>query len=252
VASSAVILVLFQGWMPAETALETEDLLFMFLIGTAAVAGYLAFYKGLALGPVAVVSPIAAGDGAVVALIGVLVLGEVLAVGHFLAMGLLVLGVVLAATDLRELKKGLAVPSKGPLYGLVTMFGFGIAIAGITYMAERCQSFLLPVLVLRACILIQIAFAAGVRREWYLPGAGLGVILAAILIGVLDTASLLALAQGMVVEQDARMSLLGPLYGTYPVVTLLLSLVFLREKVVANQWVGIVLVLLGTLLMVAI
>ena len=76
-----------------------------------------------ALGPVAVVSPLAAGDGAIVVLIGVFLFGETLALGHFAAIALLVVGVVLAATDLRELRRGMAVPSKGPLFGLITMVG---------------------------------------------------------------------------------------------------------------------------------
>jgi uncharacterized membrane protein len=72
------------------------------------------------------------------------------------------------------------------------------------------------------------------------------VILAAVGVGLLDTGSLLALAQGMVAEQGARVSLLGPLYGAYPVVTVLLTQLFLKEKLVANQWVGVALVVVGT------
>ena len=48
------------------------------------------------------------------------------------------------------------------------------------------------------------------------------------------------------------MSLLGPLYGAYPVVTVLLALVFLKEKLAANQWVGIGCVLVGTFLVITI
>jgi uncharacterized membrane protein len=50
----------------------------------------------------------------------------------------------------------------------------------------------------------------------------------------------------MVAEQGARVSLLGPLYGAYPVVTVLLTQLFLKEKLVANQWVGVGLVITGT------
>src|SRR5262249_52064381 len=152
----------------------------------------LAFYRGLALGPVAVVSPIAACDGAVAALLGIALIGESLVVPHYLAIVLLVLGVALAATDLRELRKGLKALGKGPLLALVTMFGFGIAIAGIAYMAARCQSFLIPVLTLRCCIFLQMVAVAGVKRSTPLSGVGLGVILAAVGVGLLDTGSLLA------------------------------------------------------------
>ena len=151
-----------------------------------------------------------------------------------------------AVEQLRELHKGLKVSSKGPLLALVTMVGFGIAIAGIAYLAGRCQSFMVPVLTLRCCIFVQMAALAGVKRQGCLPGVGLGVVLGAMAVGLLDTGSLLALAQGMVAQTDAKVALLGPLYGAYPVVTILLTLLFLREKLVANQWAGVGLVMVGT------
>jgi drug/metabolite transporter (DMT)-like permease len=251
IAGSAGVLLLAHFAWSQQSWLSWQDLALMFVIAAAALAGYLAFYKALALGPVAVVSPIAACDGAVAALIGIALIGETLVTGHYAAIALLVLGVALAATDLRELRKGLRTAGKGPLLALITMVGFGIAIAGIGYMADRTQSFLLPIVALRCCILLQLAAAVGVHRPRLHPGVGAAVILAAIGVGLLDTGSLLALAQGMVAEQGARVSLLGPLYGAYPVVTVLLAQMFLREKLVANQWVGIVLVIVGTILVVA-
>jgi uncharacterized membrane protein len=252
IAGSALFLVLLQLVWFQQSLMSLPDLLLMFGIATAAVVGYLAFYRALALGPVAVVSPIAACDGAVAALIGVALIGESLRGVHYAAIALLVLGVALAATDLRELKKGLKMPGKGPLLALVTMFGFGIAIAGVAYLADRYQSFLLPILCLRCCIFIQMLAVAGVKRPAAVSGAGLAVVLAAAGIGLLDTGSLLALAQGMVAEQGSKVALMGPLYGAYPVITVLLTQLFLREKLVTNQWVGVGLVMFGTIAIVVI
>jgi drug/metabolite transporter (DMT)-like permease len=256
IASSALLLLLAQAvWSPGSW-LSWQDTAVMFGIAAAALAGYLAFYRALAIGPVAVVSPIAACDGAVAALIGALLIGEALLPGHYIAITLLVLGVALAATNLRELRQGLTSVGQGPLLAVVTMVGFGVAIAGIGYMADRYQSFLLPIVVLRLCIFMQMLAASKMGGGWVAcPRLCVGmarsrggwlVMLAAALVGLLDTGSLLALAQGMVAEQGARVSLLGPLYGAYPVVTVLLTQVFLKEKLVRNQWVGVALVVVGT------
>jgi drug/metabolite transporter (DMT)-like permease len=252
IAGSIAPLVLIQVLWADSGWLTWPDTLLMFAVAAAAVAGYLAFYRGLALGPVAVVSPIAACDGAVAALIGIGLLGESLLIGHYAAIVLLVIGVALAATDLRQLRQGLRAPGRGPLLALVTMVGFGIAIAGIAAMAGRYHSFLLPILALRTCIFVQMAATAAVRRQRINPGLGMGVVLAAVGVGLLDTGSLLALAKGMVAEQGSRVSLLGPLYAAYPVVTVLLTQRFLREKLVANQWIGVSLATVGTILMAAI
>ena len=250
IASSALVLVVAQLVFPPERWLTWQDTLLTFGIAAAALAGYLAFYRGLALGPVAVVSPIAACDGAVAALLGVGLIGEALLPAHWAAVALLVAGVALAATNFHDLKLVLGAAGKGPLFAVVTMIGFGIAIAGIGYLADQYQSFLLPILVLRGCIFVQLAATATVRRTaWRVPAA---LLLAAVGVGLLDTGSLLALAQGMIAEDGARVSLLGPLYGAYPVVTVLLALVFLKEKLAVNQWVGVGCVLVGTFLVITI
>jgi drug/metabolite transporter (DMT)-like permease len=249
VAASALVLLPVQVLWFREPLPGWRDTALLFLAAGAALVGYLAFYRALALGPVAVVSPIAACDGAVAALVGVLLAGESLLGGHLAAVALLILGVVLAATDLRELRKGLRRAGKGPLLAVVTMFGFGIAIAGVALMAGRYRSFLLPILVLRCALFVQMLAAAGLRRPSLSAGAGL--VLAAAGVGLLDTASLLALAGGMA-EEGGRVALLGPLYGAYPVVTVLLSLLFLRERLAANQWLGVLLVMAGTALAVVV
>src|SRR5262245_50248794 len=89
IAGSAVVL-LTAGLVRGGSPLSATDTAVMFLVAGAALVGYLAFYRALALGPVAVVSPIAACDGAVAALIGIALLGERLGGWQFLAVGLLV------------------------------------------------------------------------------------------------------------------------------------------------------------------
>ena len=251
IAGSAFLLLAVQVGLSREPLPAASDVLLMFAVAAAGLAGYLAFYRGLALGPVAVVSPIAACDGAVAALIGMAFIGESLGPVQIGAVLLLVVGVALAATDLAAFRKGLKESAKGPLLAVVTMVGFGIALAGVGAVARRGQSFLMPILILRCFIFVQLAVTAGATRRRLLPGVGVGIVLAAAAIGVLDTASLLAFARGMLAEEGGTVSLLGPLYGAYPVVTVLLSLLVLREKLVANQWLGIVLVLLGTVVLAA-
>src|SRR5690349_12204919 len=67
VGASALVLLPAQLLWLREPLPVWRDALLMFLAAAAALVGYLAFYRALALGPVAVVSPIAACDGAVAA-----------------------------------------------------------------------------------------------------------------------------------------------------------------------------------------
>ena len=64
--------------------------------------------------------------------------------------------------------------------------------------------------------------------------------------GYLDTAAFALSNLGMRVEQVSVLSVLGSLYGA---VTVALAAIFLRERVAAQQWLGIVAIFLGVALM---
>jgi drug/metabolite transporter (DMT)-like permease len=241
IASSAALLLLAQAWA-REPAPAWGDALALAGVAVAAAVGYLAFYRGLAVGPVGVVAPIAACDGAVAALLGLALAGGALGGGHVVAIALLVAGVALAAGDLRDLRSA---RSRGPLLAVVTMFGFGVALAGLGALSRRSGTVLMPVLVLRCAILLQLTAAAGLRRRSLWAGASAGLLLAAAGVGLLDTASLLAFARGALAESAGGVALLGPLYGAYPAVTVLLGRLFLKEKLAVNQWLGVALLLGG-------
>lgn len=68
-------------------------------IGTIDVLAYMAFYKGLSIGPVAIVSPISSSYGLVTVIISVLVLHEATTVWHALGICLTLVGVVLVSLD---------------------------------------------------------------------------------------------------------------------------------------------------------
>src|ERR671924_242732 len=66
-------------------------------LGPIGTGAYLAFYRALQLGPIALVSPIASANGAVVVVLAVVLLGDTLSATQALGAGLVVCCVVLAA-----------------------------------------------------------------------------------------------------------------------------------------------------------
>ena len=64
--------------------------------------------------------------------------------------------------------------------------------------------------------------------------------------GFFDTAAFTLSNLGMRIEQVAIVSVLGSLYGA---VTVVLSALFLRERIAALQWIGIVSIFSGIILM---
>jgi drug/metabolite transporter (DMT)-like permease len=64
-------------------------------------------------------------------------------------------------------------------------------------------------------------------------------------VGLLDTSAYVFNNYGMLHEQTSVVSVLASLYGA---VTVALAALFLREKVTASQWLGIVAIFIGIIL----
>ncbi|MGC2269415.1 MAG: DMT family transporter, partial [Candidatus Acidiferrales bacterium] len=76
-----------------------------------------------------------------------------------------------------------------------------------------------------------------------LPRGGVWWLLLAV--GVLDTAAFVANNAGLSTGQVSVVSVLASLYGA---VTVLLSWIFLRERLELSQWLGIVLIFAGVVM----
>src|SRR2546425_4440207 len=93
------------------------------ILGLIAVA---ALYRGLALGPVAVVAPVVASYVVITVILVVVFLGERLTTAQVFAASLVFVGVVLTSTDARQLRATLGRPVLGVRLGLIATLTFGV------------------------------------------------------------------------------------------------------------------------------
>jgi drug/metabolite transporter (DMT)-like permease len=128
--------------------------------GLLAAVGYYAFYRGLAAGPVTLVSTISSGSSIVTFLLAFLLLNESLSPGHLIALGIIFLGLIQASTDLREIRGQLSPKSRSPVRGssgvkwaLLTVVTFG-AMDFSVGLSATISSWFLPVLFMRCFSLL--------------------------------------------------------------------------------------------------
>src|SRR5436305_8412921 len=74
------------------------------ITGVMAAVGYFSLYRGLELGPLAIVSPVTAADGAVGAVLAVLFLNELLSPWQIAMLVIIFLGILGASTNLVEVR----------------------------------------------------------------------------------------------------------------------------------------------------
>jgi drug/metabolite transporter (DMT)-like permease len=229
--------------LPGPSAAQLAALAALGLVGVAAYAG---FYRALELGPIAIVSPIASSNGAIVVLLAVLVLDESLtsvqALGCLLVLGFIVLAAV-EPTGARRGEGGGAGEGAGsgiPL-ALLTAASFGAYLFGLATLSDEL-GWLIPILVARTATVAVLAAVAVARTPAATGSLGRLGLLGCVGAGMLDAAGYLAFNRGAEVGEVAITSAAA---AAYPVIPILVGLAALRERIAWHQLVGVGGVLCG-------
>jgi drug/metabolite transporter (DMT)-like permease len=220
-------------------------LLVLPLIGISGALSYVAFYRALELGPIALVSPIAAGYAAIVIAFSLIFLREHVAALALLGAGVTIGGVILASTDLRRLPVEGRRARGGVFFALLAMLGFGggaFLIGAIARDTGWFGTIYLSRLGSAATLAVILA-ATGTRR---LRAAGMGSIVPALLIGVMDIGGFALYARG---AEVGRVSITAASSVIYPLIPILVGVAYLRERPAINQWAGVAAVGAGLVLL---
>ncbi len=206
-------------------------------VGLAALGAVslLMLYRGLALGPIAVVSPIVAGYTAVTVLLLVLFVGERVTAGEAVAIAVTFAGVLLASTDARHVVALISRPLPGVPSGIVAMLGFG-AWGALMALAVRSEDLLALILVGRVAgfaimLLVALALRSGPPAD---RSAGTLALVATV--GLFDTLANVLFVVGLA---TAEATIVATASGLYPVLPALLAIVFLGERLAASQYAGV-------------
>lgn len=215
---------------------EPRFLLYGALAGLAGLAALAAFYRGLEIGRMAVVTPIAATGAAIPVAVG-LATGErpsaLQAAGLLLAFA----GVLLVS---RERPEGAARTraATGTGLALVAALGFGAFFVGMDAAGDGDVLWaLLAARSLDAVLLVAVAATLG--RGIRLARRDVRDVAA---VGTFDVAAGALFAFGSTV---GLVSLVAVLASLYPVVTIVLASLVLNERIRASQGAGVALALAG-------
>jgi len=205
---------------------------------------YLAFYKGLQIGYVSVISPIAASGVIIAIILSTIFLGETLTSLQAIGVGFAILGAILTSFkfhDLIKLKlKSLAV---GVKYALVAMIAIGIYLVLLDMLVEELGWFLPLLLVKVSTVLYFLVYTSMRKKNLSFPKKA---PLFVILVGVFEVIGALSYMAGIGLEFTA---LVAPISATAPMLTIILARMFLKEMLDTNQKLGVVTVIIGVVLL---
>ena len=219
----------------------------MAAISALAFGTYIFFYRALQIGPIAIVTPIIGANAVVVILLAVALSGERLNTIQLAAMPAVIGGVALVSVDLRNLKSKRGLVGQGVLFAIVTMFCLG-SWQYLISLASRELGWFLPVFLTRMLTLAMVAPALAVTRTAPWRTLSLTLLAGAVFVALLETLGLFAFARG---AEVGVISIVAAAATIYPVLPILGGLVFFREKIAPNQWVGLATAMAGLMLLAA-
>ncbi|HEY8589106.1 MAG TPA: DMT family transporter [Naasia sp.] len=225
---------------------STEAVLIGALAGVLGAIGTWAFYEGLAVGPMSILSP---GVAAVYALLPAVVgvwLGERFTVWGWVALAAVIGAAVLLAAP-RE-KDSLRVTPRAAILGLIAGVGYAGYIIAIDQ--TPAESGLIPLLMDLMVAAVLFAALLGVPRFRRTPVGGTGSARKAILVAL---GAGVALAFGNILLviglHLGDLAVMGVLNALYPLGTVLLAFLVLRERLSLLQGLGILLAIAGSVLL---
>jgi len=222
------------------------------LVGLTGAGAYLAYFTGLRMGPVAVVSGVVAAYGGLTVILAVIIRGENLTTTQAVGAALATLGVVLTGLQFDGDWRSTRLAGPGVAFaiiGLVLFASMSIVTDIVIDLADWLQVLLVSVTVVLLFIALTVA------RERSRPvladesGAEAGqatrdprVLGLVVVAGLLDVAGLAVFTYGL---EHAQTWLVGLASSFGPVVTIAAAVIFMGERLRRIQWVGVASIVAG-------
>ncbi|MGH3013977.1 MAG: EamA family transporter [Gaiellaceae bacterium] len=224
------------------------DLAWLAFVGVLGGLSYLAFYRALAIGPISIVSPIVSAYAAVTVVCAVLIGGERLAAGETAAIVVVIVGVLLASSDLAQMRHLERVAVLGIVLALATAVVIGAFVYGVAYFSAE-YGWLVPIVLARGFSTLFLVLVSLRGGEWRLPDRSPRFLATVVLIAFVDTLGYVAFNFGV---RHADTSIVATAAAPYAVVPIVAGVAFLHERPGAVQWGGVGLVLGGLVLLGAV
>jgi drug/metabolite transporter (DMT)-like permease len=253
VGATVVLLVAVVSGTPFPT--DPAVLLGGSLVGLAGAGAYLAYFTGLRIGPIAVVSGMVAAYGGLTVVLAVVVRGESLTVIQAAGATIATVGVIMTGVAFDGTMRGTRLASPGVAFAIVALvlfasmsIGSDIVIDISSWIEVLIVSRTANAIVSMVILAIALTVLRGPAKPLIIgqsgePGAiDRRVVALVAAAGLLDVAGLIVFTYGL---EFADTWLVGLASSFGPAVTIVVAVAFLGERLKPVQWLGLAGVLVG-------
>jgi uncharacterized membrane protein len=234
---------------PALPALTPTNLAFALVFGLLNASAYVLFYKALDIGEASIVAPISSTFNVIAPIVSFLVFRESFSALKIAALALVVVGVALTAFQFGDLRSGVSARklAKGVPYALIWVLIWGVYLPFWDRFVEG-DGWVVWAMLVKLVLVVSVAAYATFLRQESLAFSPVGVVGWLVFIGFCETVATLGISGSMSASVNTT-SIVVAITSAYPLVTVLLALALLKERLAANQGVGVGLILTGMVLL---
>ena len=226
-----------------QLSITLTNLSIIFVSSIIYILSYYMFMRGFEVGNVSLVSPISGSFSIITVMLALLFLGESLSIIKFSAVFLMLAGVFLTSTDIMKIRS--ITSQKGLKEALLAMTGFGLSFFILGFVSKQMNS--LNIFIFASLSQAFFFIALSVMKRGLITKGDMNIELASIFIihSLIVNTGWFAYIFGVGID---LVSLVTPLSSLFPGITVLLALLFYKEKLVTNQKLGIIGILVGVFL----
>ncbi|MEX2183251.1 MAG: DMT family transporter, partial [Chloroflexota bacterium] len=225
------------------------------LVGLAGAGAYLAYFTGLRIGPISIVSGMVAAYGGLTVVLAVIVRGETLTLLQAAGATLATIGVILTGVAFGGSIRGTRLASPGVAFAIVALVLFAAMSIGSDIMIDlaswqqvllvsRSANAILSTIILVGALTVarRVAEPLLIGQQGSDGRLDRRVIALVGMAGLLDVAGLIVFMYGL---EFAETWLVGLASSFGPAVTIIVAVAFLGERLKPIQWLGLAGVLTG-------
>ena len=227
-------------------AITTGQWVAMLALGPLSVVTFFCLFRGLQLGPLAIVSPLLTSWSVVALVLAVVVLGESLATHQIAGAALIVVGAALASLRLTPASRARASIGPGLVFALAAVAGLGAYNFAVGDLSQDTGWFMALYVSRTAGLAIMLAVAAASDQWPWRHLEARRLVLAFVVPGVLATLGSMAFSRG---AELGYVSITAAATGIYPAIPIAAGLVVLRERVTPLQAAGLAAIVGGLLVL---
>lgn len=230
--------------------LSWKSLIGVLMFGVADLAAIFAFFKAIAIGKVSIINPITGTWVAVAAIVSFLILGEEFNLGKVGIIILILLGILFTSINFYELRNGLQEEdlARGVPYAVIVMLIYGIYIPFFDQLLGLPGWTWLNIGVRLVTLLSMFIYMLyNSRSELWPAQYSKYALLMIVLAGICQGLGANIFNWGLASSDDTALT--SALASGYPAVLVVLGYIFLKERLVFNQYLGVSLIVLSVVLL---